>query len=89
MSTAWNVYCKTCKSEHSFDDANRCEDLMWLLIDHATEIGNLVSLFRNDKYKQLKFGCHYGQIDTEWFAKHCNHELVPISEYCDFGIRQE
>jgi hypothetical protein len=89
MSTAWNVYCKTCKSEHSFDDANRCEDLMWLLIDYATEISKLVTLFRDDRSYELKFSSRYGDINTEWFAKHCNHELIPISEYGDFGIRQE
>lgn len=49
MSTDWNVHCRTCKDTHSFDDANHQEELMWLLIDHASAIASLVPLLEADR----------------------------------------
>ncbi len=87
MSEDWNIYCCTCKETYSFDDANHKEKFMWLLIDHAPAIAGLAPLFADQGIEDLTFGCYYGRIEPEWFQEHLGHELVPISEYGNFGER--
>jgi hypothetical protein len=90
MSTDWNVHCRTCTDTHSFDDANHQEELMWLLIDHASAIAALAPLMEADRNLVVQFKAgRYGGIDTKWFANHLGHDLVPISEYGDIGKRGE
>lgn len=62
--------------------AHRIE-LMEALIKHSTEIANLAPL-TNDQWIELT--TPYGVIDTNWFAKHKGHNLIPIDEYgCDIN----
>lgn len=83
MSTDWNIYCRTCDEEHSFDDANHMEDDMAALIDCARSIADLAPLLANDRVGhkiEFTLGRH-GSIDAAWFAAHLGHELVPRDEY--------
>ena len=88
MSTDWNVHCRTCKDTHGFDDANHQESLMWLLVDQAPAIAALAPLMDADSNDSVELKCYYGRIDPQWFRAHLGHDLVPISEYGDFGTRE-
>lgn len=62
---------------------------MWLLIDHALAIAALAPLMEADRGGDIQFKANrYGDIDPKWFANHLGHDLVPISEYGDFSIRE-
>lgn len=86
MSEDWDIYCRTCDDNHGFNDANHREDLMWFLIDHSSVIAALDPVVNGRECIELK--CFYGRINSEWFAKHLGHDLVPKSEYGDFGVRK-
>lgn len=66
-----------------FNDANRREKLMALLIRYKHEIAALAPLLRHADGWSINFnaGQYEGPIDATWFAKHANHNLVPMSEY--------
>lgn len=86
MSCDWNIYCRTCNATHDFLDANHKEDLMWHLIRHASSIAALAPLMEGDLFNgNLELRTFYGRIDSRWFRDHLGHDLVPISEYGDFG----
>lgn len=82
MSTDWDVYCRNCKSEHGFSDANHEEDLMFHLIKHSSVIASMISLVNNPRYT-ITFRVYHGTIDPQWFADHLGHDLVVRSEYGD------
>jgi hypothetical protein len=87
MSCDWDIYCRTCEDNHGFSDANFQEDLMWLLIANYKEIAALDSLINNG-VAEVQLKCFYGYIRPEWFVKHLGHELIPQSEYGDFGTHK-
>jgi hypothetical protein len=62
---------------------------MWLLIDQAQAIAALLPLVEADRAGDVQFKTRYGDIDPRWFKEHLGHDLIPISEYGDFGIRGE
>jgi hypothetical protein len=88
MSCDWDIYCRTCGDNHGFNDANHRENLMWLLISHAKEIASLASLEADPSSACLEIKCLYGRVSPEWFKNHLGHDLVPRSEYGDFGTQE-
>lgn len=82
MSTDYNVYCKTCEEIHYFNDANHRDDLMRGLIRHAKTIADMHEMMQD--VQEIAFQTPYGMIDTAWFVKHREHELVVIDEYGRF-----
>ena len=85
MSCDWGIKCITCPQaeEHYFgDETNHRSDLMLHMIKHAKAIGALNPFMVDTKYNEdVTFGLRYFSIRTAWFAKHCDHALVPINEY--------
>ncbi len=79
MSTDWNVYCRTCKSTHRFDDANHQDEFMAKLIKYADAIASLAPLLAT--VPDVVLHTPWGEISASWFAQHRGHDLVPISEY--------
>ena len=84
MSCDWNVYCRTCNEEHSFNDANHMEQEMAALVKHAGAIAALAPLFDESQWIEMNLGRHWGTISPRWFAKHLGHDLIPRDEYGRF-----
>ncbi len=80
MSRDFHVYCRSCDSEHPFNDANHADRLMAHLIKHAAAIAALVPLV-DECPEMLTFRIYYGHIEPNWFAEHLGHELVVRDEY--------
>jgi hypothetical protein len=52
-------------------------------------IAALVHLIEADQARDIQFKANrYGDIDPKWFANHLGPDLVPISEYKDFSVRE-
>jgi hypothetical protein len=59
---------------------------MWHLIGNAEAIAALVPLVDGDFLNgDVELRCFYGSISPKWFKDHLGHDLIPISEYGDFG----
>ena len=84
MSTDWNIRCVDCNSVHHFDDANHETELMFGLIKHAQAFAAMAPLLEGISWVWLR--TQYGEVDTDWFAQHAAHRLVPHDEYGnDYG----
>lgn len=81
MSCDWHIKCVDCDDVHRFDDANHQDDLMRLIIRHASAIAGLAALRAEDVQGDVEIWIYYGQIDIGWFATHHTHQLKPIDEY--------
>ncbi len=81
MSTDWDIFCVDCKDQHRFNDANHQVGMMRALIKHANIIATLVPLMNERDIYDIDLRTSYGRVDPDWFLKHLNHKLVPISEY--------
>ncbi len=82
MSKCWDVYCKDCDVKSGITNANHREDLMRELVRHRHAIAAIVPLL-NDSDVTLTLGGAGYDFDPSWFAKHHEHNLVPMSEYGD------
>lgn len=81
VSCDWNIYCRTCDETHAFNDANRLEAEMHVLIKYAAQIAALAPV-QNECGVDVQFGFYsYGSIEPSWFARHLGHDLVPRDEY--------
>lgn len=59
---------------------------MWHLIANAQAIAALVPLIgQAPPCGDIELRCFYGSIEPQWFKDHLGHDLVPRSEYGDFG----
>ncbi len=84
MSCSWDVFCKTCGVKCGITDANHELDLMRELVDHRHAVASIAPLINDTRLTLGPWGNNgpFG-IDPSWFAKHHEHELVPMSEYGD------
>lgn len=82
MSCDWDVYCRDCKSEHGFSDANHEDEFMFHLIKNAKAIAGLVELMKSPT-NEITLRFYHGYIDPQWFRDHLGHDLVARSEYGD------
>ncbi len=80
MSCDFHVYCRSCNSQHPFQDANHADRLMHTLIRHAPAIAALAPLLIESN-EHIDVRVHYGPIDAAWFRNHLGHELVVRDEY--------
>jgi hypothetical protein len=80
MSADWHVHCLDCNDTQTFDDAHHMQGTMAALCKNAEAIAALVPLIRDGGALGLEVRNH-GEVDTQWFAQHLGHRLVPINEY--------
>lgn len=83
MSCSYHIKCLDCDDELRFDNTNHKDDEMRVLIANAGLVADLAPVVRalGGWPAALTLGQNYGEIDTEWFAKHRGHRMQPIDEY--------
>lgn len=84
MSCHYYILCKTCNSEHRFQESNHQLPLIRGLIQYRHLIANLKPVVNDPRMNgnfHAQISYHGDWIDIRWFAEHELHELVAIDEY--------